>query len=167
MKDPVFDHRHRNDYALFGGIAAILYIIPVWYFLQKATYQSSGIVYIGTILFMFVILAYQLKLMRRKSDHQSAWRMAAAGHIVILLGITLAVILSLLLCLIYGPNSSAIELIFLTATIGNFGVGAFISVLCAYVIKPNQTKDETPEIFQDTETTEPSSNIVHHQGITH
>ena len=166
MKDPVFDHRHQREYALFGAIAAILYIIPVWYFLQNATYQAAGIVYIGTILFMFVIFAYHLKLIRRQSDYKSAWRMAVAGHIVILVGIMLSVILSLLLCLIYGPNGSALQVIFLTATIGNFGTGAFISVLCSYVIKPNQTKDETPEILQDTETIEPSSNVVHHPGIT-
>ena len=162
MKDPVFDRRHQREYILLGAIGALLYIIPVWYFLQKAIYQAAGIVYIGTILFMFVILAYHLKLIGRRSDYKSAWRMAVAGHMVVVVGITLSVIFSLLLCIIYTPGSSAVQLIFLTATIGNFGAGAFISILCSYVIKPNQTRDKTPGIMQDTETIEPSSNVVHH-----
>ena len=188
MKDPVFDSRHLKEYALFGGIAAVLYIIPVWYFLQTATYQASGIIYIGTILFMFVILIYSIKLSRRRSDYKSVWRMIVAGHMAVLVGILISVILSILLCFVYIPgfmsgnsgdsflknspteynidNEGTIQIIFLTATVANFGAGAFIALLCSYVIKPNQTDDETPSVLQDAETTEPSSNVVHHRGIT-
>ena len=181
MQDPVFDRRHLREYLVYGTIAGILYTVPVWFFLHKATYQASGIAYIGCILFMFVILIYSIRLNQRKSDYQSAWRMIVAGHMAVLAGIIISVFLSILLCLIYIPGflggnkpaennidtTSAIQAIFLTATVGNFGVGAFISLLCSYVIKPNQTTDETPEVLQDTEATEPSSNVVHHPGITH
>jgi hypothetical protein len=182
MQDPVFDRMHLREYAIYGGIAGLLYVIPVWYFLHTATYQASGILYIGCILFMFVILIYSIRLTRRRSDYQSAWRMIVAGHLAVLVGILISVVLSIILCFVYIPgfvngnkaptessidNTGAIQIIFLTATVANFGVGAFISLLCSYVIKPNQTNDETPEVLQDSETIEPSSNVVHHPNITH
>jgi len=163
MKVSYFDKQHIKEYLLYGTLAAILFAVPVWYFLYKADYLNSWMVYSGSIFFMFVIILYCIKLSKREPEYQSTWMMVIVSHFAVLTGIVLSVILSLILCFIYIPDfmtghssSSFLEnaptyanpknigtlfQIFIPATVENFGVGGFIAVLAPYVFKRNQTKD--------------------------
>ena len=164
MRNPVLNRQHARDYFLYGGAAAILFVLPVWYFLARADYEQSWVVYSGTILFMFAIMAYAIRLVRLPQDQKSAVGMLMAGHLVILTGILLSVLFSGILCLVYIPgfmsghsadgflqntpsglnrnNTGTVFQVFVPATLGNLGAGSFISVIISYALKPNQTKDK-------------------------
>lgn len=163
MENPVFNRQHAKEYFLYGGAAALLFAAPVWYFLARAEYEQSWVVYGGCILFMFAIMAYSIRLTKRGADRKSAVRMLMAGHLAVLTGILLAVFFSGVLCLVYIPgfmsghsadgflqhappglnrnNTGTVFQVFFPATLGNLGAGSFISVIISYVLKPNQTKD--------------------------
>ena len=46
-------------------------------------------------------------------------------------------------------NSGTLMLIFTSTIFENYGGGAFISAIIAYAVKPNQTEDQTPTIFEE------------------
>jgi len=119
---------------------------------------------------MLVIMIYALKLAKRKPDFDSTWFMIIEGQIAVAVGIVVSVIGSFILCCIYVPefvsggsadflryapgglnvhNSGTLGLIFITSTVENYGAGGFISAMIAYAIKPNQTQDQTPLIFEE------------------
>jgi hypothetical protein len=93
------------------------------------------------------------------------------GQVTVVIGIVVSVIGSIILCCFYVPefvngagndnlllnapgsvnvkNSGTLEFIFLTAIFVNYMAGAFISAMIAYAVKPNQTEDQTPTIFEE------------------
>lgn len=171
MANILFDRRHMREYGLWGTVAGLAYAIPVLVYLAMANYYYTAILFIGSILFMFVVLAYTLKLTRRRPEYKSTWAMIIASHMVILTGIIVSVLVSLVLCFVFIPgfmsgnsddgflrkspdamninNSGTLMLIAMTATLVNFGVGGVISIVAAYAVKLNQTKDRTPTILQE------------------
>jgi len=113
---------------------------------------------------MFVIMLYVIKLSRRQPEHKSSWMMIIAAHIAVLVGIIFSVLLTTVLCFFYIPgfmsagskdvlanappalntkNFSLITLLYLCATVENFGAGGFMAILGPYVFKRNQTTDKT------------------------
>lgn len=152
-------------------MAGLAYAIPVLVYLAMANYYYTAILFIGSILFMFVVLSYTLKLTRRRPEYKSTWSMIIASHMVILTGIIVSVLVSFILCFVFIPgfmsghsdegflhkspdamnvhNSGTLMLIAMTATLVNFGVGGVISIVAAYAAKLNQTKDRTPTILQE------------------
>lgn len=171
MANQLFDRRHLREYSLWGIIAGLAYSIPVLIYLAVANYYYTATLFIGCILFMFVVLSYTLKLTRRRPEYKSTWSMIIAGHMVVLIGIITSILASLLLCFIFIPgfmsgnsddgfirrapeainvnNSSTLMLIAMTATLVNFGVGGVINIVVAYAVKHNQTKDRTPTVLQE------------------
>lgn len=170
MANLLMDERHRREYMLWGMLAGLAYTIPVLVYLSLANYYYSAILFIGCILFMFVLLVYSLRLTRRRPEYKSTWSMIIAGHLVILVGIIISVLVSFILCFIYIPgflsgnsddsflrrspeainsnNMSTIMLIAMTATLVNFGVGGVITIVVSYAAKLNQTKDKSPSILK-------------------
>jgi hypothetical protein len=113
---------------------------------------------------MFVIMLYSMKLSGRKPEYKSAWMMIIASHFAILAGIILSVLFTTILCFFYipgflsGDSTNALQdaptgtnnqnwnillMLYLCATVVNFGAAGFIAVLGPYVFKKNQTKDKT------------------------
>lgn len=165
MDRTLFDRRHLKEYLLYGSLAGLAYVIPVWYFLYKANYYDTAALFLGSIFFMFVIFMYSLKLTKRSPDYKSAWMMILEGQAVVFAGIIASVLCTLILCFIYIPgfmtgnspgaylkhapsglnahNQGTLSIMMMTATLENFGAGGFISLLASYAIKPNQTKDKS------------------------
>lgn len=161
--NPAFDKRHLKEYLYYGLAAGILFSLPTWYYLHEADSRNGWVIYCGTILFMFVIMRYVMTLTRRRTDYKSTWVMITAGHMAVLAGIVVAVLLCLSLCFIYIPgfftgasdssflenarpefnrhNEGTIFQIFFPATLLNFGVGGFMTIVVSYALKLNQTKD--------------------------
>lgn len=164
------NQKHITEYLFYGGLAALVFMVPTWYFLHTADYNNAWIVYLGCILFMFVIMFYCYQLSRRRPDYKSTMMMMAAAHIAIAVGVALSVLVSLILCFLYIPgfmsgdspdsyltdapsftnhnNFGTIFQIFFPATLVNFGAGSFIAILAPYVFKINQTKDKELRIKQ-------------------
>jgi hypothetical protein len=171
MANLLFNKKHLKEYVIYGSVAGISHALAVWYFLYRANYYASPILFVGSFFFMFVIMAYSLKLTKRRSDYKSTWGMLIAGQMAVFVGIAVSVICSLILCYLYIPgfingggvdaflrnapgglnvnNTGTLEIIFITATFENYGAGAFISAMIAYALKPDQTKDQTPTIFEE------------------
>lgn len=89
--------------------------------------------------------------------------MIIAAHFAILVGIAVSVLLTFILCFAYIPgflsgystpiiedvplgldprNSDTVFLLFVCATVENFGAAGFMAVLGPYVFKLNQTKNK-------------------------
>lgn len=172
MKDILFNRQHLREYLTYGIIAAIAFAIPVWIFFFIKDYNYLGLLFVGSILFFFVIMAYAYKLSSRRPEYKSAWMMIKAAHLATFAGVAFSVILSTLLCLIYIPgflsgnsnnviddsplglnnqNWSFLGLLYICATVANLGVGGFIGVLGPYVFKRNQTKDKTTPQARESE----------------
>jgi amino acid transporter len=164
MKNSLYNKRHLKEYLTYGFLASLAYTIPVLVFFFYRDYNQLEIVYLGSIFFMFVIMAYVMRLSKRRPEYKSSWMMIIAAHIAVLVGIVFSVLFTILLCFIYIPgflsgnstgilkdvprafaekNSSLLMLLFICATIENFGVGGFIAILGPYVFKKNQTKDKS------------------------
>lgn len=169
MTNILFNKQHLKEYLVYGSCAGLLYMFLVWLFLHKPDYYALPV--IGSVVFMFVIMAYALKLTRRISENLSVWVMIIAGQMAVAVGIIISMIGSFLLCYLYAPaflnngnnngyppnaadghngnNPDATRLIFICATFGSYAAGAFISALIAYALKPDQTQDATAEIFEE------------------
>lgn len=163
MKNILFNRQHIRDYLLYGTAAGLLFSITTFIFLYSADYNNAYLVFLGSGLFPFPILAYLYKLSKRRGDYRSTMQMSLAGHLAVLLGIVVSVLLSLVLCFIFIPGflsgddrrfladapqayqlrtSGTILYIFMAATLENFGAGGFAALLGPYVFKRNQTKDK-------------------------
>ena len=171
MPNILFDARHRREYTLWGILAGVAYALPVMAYLAMRNYYYTATVFIGCILFMFIIMIYSAKLTKRRPEYKSTWMMIIASHFVILVGIITAVVLSFLLCLVFIPgflsgnspgsfmqrspdamnihNTGVLMIIVMTSTLVNFGVGGVISIIVSYAGKLNQTKDRTPTVLRE------------------
>ena len=145
----LFNRKHFKEYTVYGGIAGICHSLTVWYFLHQSNDHGAGILFIGSIFFMFVIMIYAIRLTKQPPDNKRTWGMLISGQIAVLSGIVVSVISSIILCSIYMPAAGSVVLIFVTAIFENYGAGAFMSAMVAYALKPNQTVDRTPEIFEE------------------
>ena len=173
MKNILYNRQHMREYLLYGLIAALAFIIPVWIFFFYPDYSQIGLFFVGSMLFMFVILWYSIKLSGRRPEYKSTWMMIIAAHFAILVGIVISVLLATILCFIYIPgfmsgdstnvlddapkglnnqNWNLLSILFLCATVANFGAGGFIAVLGPYVFKKNQTKDKTAVLDPEVKT---------------
>lgn len=151
----LFNRKHFKEYVVYGSIAGVCHSLTVWYYLGNSNSGNAAILFIGSIFFMFVIMVYAITLTKRRRDQVRTWGMLISGQITVLTGVAVSVIIALILCSFY--RSGSIELIFVTATFGNYGAGAFMSAMIAYALKPDQTVDRTPEIFE--ELVKPGINI--------
>ena|SRR5688572_22447493 len=165
MINPLVDKRHLKEYVLFGLAAAIVFTIPVIIFLSQNQYENFYYLFIGSGLFMLVILYYAYKLLYRPYDKKRVMSMVIAGHLATLTGVIFSCILATICFLFFffgnsptvpvdrvvenvpatiQPNQSIslLLMIYAVATIANFSVGSFISVVTAYAGKVNQTRNK-------------------------
>src|SRR6476659_36534 len=95
MKNPTFDRKHINEYLLYGGIAAVLYMIPVMIFLSKSKFETLYYLYLGCALFMPAIFFYSYRLLYHRYDEKRAVSMLIAGLLATLSGVIIACILAI------------------------------------------------------------------------
>jgi len=176
MKNSLYNRTHIWEYLIYGLFSAIVFIIPVWIYLYQADYEKTWFVFSGSIFFMFVIMAYAWKLCKRRPDYKSTWMMIMASHLAVFTGILFSVIFTTILCFIYIPdflsahsenvfgnaptgvnnhNFNSISLLYVCATVENYGAGGFIGALAPYVFKRNQTKDRTAVLDPDLRNPKP------------
>lgn len=172
MKTPIFNRKHLTEYIGYGAIAAFLYLTTLFFYLQSNRYENTYYLYVGNGLFLLTIFLYNIKLLYRSYDKRRAVSMLIAGHLTTLAGVTLTVVLSLIMALIYFPAlfsempadevlhnapansaphrpSGLLFMVYINAIICNFAAGAFISIMVSYAGKLNQTKDKPAHL--DTE----------------
>jgi hypothetical protein len=164
QKNSLYNKKHLQEYLLYGALAALCYIIPALVFFADLDYNRIWILFLGSILFMFAIMLYALKLSKRRPEYKSSWMMVIASHFVIVTGVIFSVLITVLLCFIFIPrflsghsadvlsdapaslndrNTNLIMILFLCATLANYFTGSFVAVLGHYVFKKDQTEDKS------------------------
>lgn len=176
MKNPIVDRKHLKEYALWGSISAVCYMIPVLIFMSNHKYENLYLLYVGCALFMPPMFFYAYRLLNRPYDRKRATSMVIAGHLATIAGVIISCILVTIAMLFFFPDlyhsqpSQAIipnanaqnlvdqpgDLLFMiiaTAVIGNFGVGSFITLLTSYSGKRDQMKDSPSNLEAHTQNT--------------
>lgn len=160
MRNSVFDADHLKDYALFGTLAGIFFAMTVWFFLYNADYTQTWIMFIGSAFFMFVIMLFVIKLHSQDYSEEGAKSIVYAGHLSMISGIIVSVILCLYLTdsykgqvlarqhislRVFNVNSLDFFRLFLPGIFVAFLAGSFISLMMGYASKWIQPKRTVAE----------------------
>lgn len=161
----MFKKIHWKHYLPYAVAAAIVYCIPVAFYLNRANFGAAWLLYLGNFLFLIVIVAFLFSFNRRREENASTTSMLAAGHITTAMGIVISVVLCFILLLVFVPgifHSGTTEKVlqnapvntvkdktgglsftmFINAIIGNQCVGSFASFMFPYTLKRDQTKEK-------------------------
>jgi len=158
---------HWRQYLGFAIAAAIVYAIPVLFFLKLANYTDTWLLFLGNLLFLFVITAFLLSFNRRRNQDASTVTMLAAGHIAMGMGVVIACLLCFILLMILVPGifnggnadkmladapANTVKdktggmtfMIFADAVFGNIVAGSSASIIFPFVLKKNQKNETVP-----------------------
>lgn len=147
-----------------GVIAAFLFSIPVFIYLNEATYRSSWLLYSGSFLFLIVIWLHTFFDSQRRQHNESTVALVFNSHLATITGIIFSCLLCFLLLVIMVPGylspgmADKIQTgepvntikdktgglsfeVFMAATFINFSVGSFTSIVLPFSLKRNQAKD--------------------------
>lgn len=155
--------KYITPYIGYSLLAAILYCIPVIIFVRDPTFSQSWLLYLGNALFLGAIAFFMLTYNKKRRENAPATSMLMAGHITSILGVILAVILSLIILVLFVPglfsstpdvvleegpatsntgNTHGLTfMILLDAVVGNIAAGSVASLLLSYTAKRDQTRD--------------------------
>lgn len=150
---------------LFGAIAAVVFCVPVFFFIQLAQYAGAWLLYLGSFLFMAVVAYNIIRESKKRGGNESTVALVFASHVVTIAGIIISCLVSFLLLSIMVPgylgkgmadklltgepahslkdktDGLSID-VFMAATIINFSVGSFVSIIFPFYLKRNQTRDK-------------------------
>lgn len=152
---------HWQRYLAYAIVAAILFAIPVIFYLIKANYTQAWLLYLGNFLFLFVITAFLFSFNKRRKHDASTISMLTAGHITTLMGVVIACLLCLILVLVLGVSEHKVLaqapantikgkaggmnfIIFANAVFGNIVAGSTASIIFPFVLKRDQTREAVP-----------------------
>jgi flagellar basal body-associated protein FliL len=159
---------HWKQYLPYAFAASVAYCIPVVFFIRDASYTQTWLLYIGNFLFLFIIAAFLFSFNRKRKQNAGTVAMVTAGHIVTVMGIILAVLLSTILMMllipgffdagmadkvmddapannIKGKTNGLVFEIIVDAIVGNVSAGSFASILFPFALKGDQTREEVPK----------------------
>ena len=145
-------------------IAAISFCIPVYFYIQYASYRGSWLLYLGSFLFLAVMFTNNLIENKKRGENESTVALMFISFVTTVTAIILCCLICFLLLVIFVPgylSSGAADKvltdvpvntisdktggmsfdIFMTATIVNFSVGSFAGIILPFYSKRNQTRD--------------------------
>lgn len=144
--------------------AAVVFSIPVFFYLYDATYRESWLLFLGNFLFLVVIWIHTLRDNKKRSQNESTVSMVFASHMATISGVLISCLLCFLLLIFLVPGyldsgmagktltdepaniihdktgGLSFE-VFLSATVINFSVGSFAGIILPFYSKRNQTRD--------------------------
>jgi hypothetical protein len=147
-----------------AAIAGLLFSIPAYFFIRFGSYTGSWLLYMGSFLFLIVIWVNTLQENKKRGENESTIALVFNSHITTIAGILVACLLSFLLLAIFVPGYLSPGVadkvltnepatmgvgktkglsfeVFMAATIINFSVGSFSSIILPFYSKRNQTRD--------------------------
>ncbi|HVW63057.1 MAG TPA: hypothetical protein VHC48_23565 [Puia sp.] len=159
---------HWKKYLKYGIIAAILFCIPVFFFLKDITWSQSWLLYLGNALFMVVVAVTLVLFNRQQKSSASSTSLVLAGVIVTVLGIIISCLICILLLSIMIPglyhsgtpgkvltgepvnavpdrSRGPVYMVLFNATMGNICTGLFICIIFPFTLKSDQTKEKTQQ----------------------
>jgi hypothetical protein len=156
-----------KPYLIYGLLGAVVYLIPVIIFLSNPDYSQAWLLYLGNLLFLFVIVAFLYAFNRKRSENAGTMAMLAAGHIATAFGVVISCLLAFILLIImvpgylepgitdkvltgepanttYDKTRGLSFMVFITAIIGNISAGSFVSIIFPFAMKADQTRERVP-----------------------
>lgn len=147
-----------------GFTAAILFSIPAFVYIKRASYSSSWLLYLGSFLFLVTIWLYTFNDSSKRQHSESTVALAFASHAATITGIIFAVAIAFILLsimipgylsagpigriqtgepvtLVKGRTDGLSFEVFFAATIINFSVGSFTGIVLPFAVKRNQKRD--------------------------
>ena len=160
----MFKRLNLLSYLKYSLIAAIVYCIPVAIFVKNGTYTDAWLLYLGNGLFLCPIAIFLLSFNRKRKENASSISMLFAGHATAVMGILVACLISFIILIIFIPGifhsgtagkvlteapvttvrdktNGLIFMVFTNAIVGNISTGSFASIIFAFSIKRDQTKE--------------------------
>jgi hypothetical protein len=149
---------------IYGGLAALLACIPIFFYIRDASYTQSYLIYVGSFFFAVVIAIHTLRVNKKRGGNESTVFMVFESHVVTLIGVIIACIVCFLLLTIFVPGylsegpagkvmtdapPNSLEdktnglsfKVFMGAILFNFSMGSFVSLVFPFYSKRNQKKD--------------------------
>ncbi|MBV9962889.1 MAG: hypothetical protein JO072_11645 [Parafilimonas sp.] len=138
-----------RSFIIYGIISSVVYLIPAIIFIERETYASIWLLYLGNAFFLCSIFIFMIVYKKPSDKNTVKLFMLYAGHIVSVLGILISCFLLLLILLIFKPSffrtniqniSGGVNLgysLFINAVIANISAGSFASIITSYASRSN------------------------------
>jgi len=149
----------------FSIAAAIVYCIPVYYYMKQMTYEESYILYVGNFLFASVIGVFIAWFYKQHERSIGTIRLVVIGGKAAVAGIAIACILVTVMLFIFAPqvftrasaenamlkgapaqfagkNLGFGQILYINTVLGNMGASFFISLLIPFSVMKNIYPDE-------------------------
>ena len=88
----------------FGVIAGLIFCIPAYIYIVRASYKDSWLLYVGSMLFFALIVADLLVFNKRRGGNESTVSMVFESHITTLIGVVTSLLVCLLMLMIMVPG---------------------------------------------------------------
>jgi hypothetical protein len=157
-----------RPYLVHAFIAALVYSIPVYFFIRQPLYQKAWLLYLGNFLFVIVIVLFILSFSRKRNNNAGVLATLTAGNIATALGTVLSFVFALLLLITFIPGEFSYGtadkwlkgapanmildktrglnfMVIANSFVGNISFGSFVSILFPFALKGDQTKEKVPE----------------------
>jgi hypothetical protein len=133
-------------YIWFAFAAAFVYAIPVYFFIGKADYTKSWLLFAGNFLFMLVIGFFLFYISRSGLRPYRMLTMITAGQKQVLRSLLFCLGAGIILLIILAPGKFMINkpantihdktngidfMVIINSVIGNFFTGSFVTVILA------------------------------------
>ena len=146
-----------------GALAALLFCITAFIYIQSADYTLSWIMYVGSFLFLIVIWTYTMRENKKRKENESTVSLIFASHVTTIIGVIISCVICFLLLILLVPGflggdtgkvltdepaNTVIDRteglsanVFIVASLVNFSVGSFAGIILPFYTKRNQTRD--------------------------
>ncbi len=145
-------------YIKWALIAAIVYCIPMFFFLRTTEFKEVWLLYLGSAFFMVVIASSLLSLNGRYGGNSTTRTLITSGHVITVMAIVVAFIITLILTffmvpeiyqkgageIVHGKPDSLDSITFIVAVgvvVINFAAGSIPSIILPQTMKQNQTTE--------------------------
>ena len=145
-----------KSFLIYGIISSVVYLIPAIIFIERETYASIWLLFLGNAFFLCSVFTFMLVYKKPSDKNTVKLFMLYAGHIVSVLGIVISCVLLLVIVLIIKPSlfhagvqniSGGTNLafsLFVNAVIGNISAGSFASIITAYASRSKYVQTTEP-----------------------
>jgi hypothetical protein len=155
----MFKHPLFKIFIGFAFAAAMVYCVPVYFFIGQADYTKSWLLFTGNFLFMLVIGSFLFYISRSAFRPFSMLSMMTAGQKQVLRSVLCCLIAGIILLIILVPGKYMMNkpantihdktngidfMVIANSVIGNFFTGSFVTVILAASLTGRLKKNKKP-----------------------
>lgn len=155
----------KTFYFITAIIIAAISSIPMIYFVKSGRYENIWLLYLGDSIFLFCMIGITAYINKTKRNDAPTGSMLVAGHWITFLATITVCIITFIVLWIYIPDifspgltnkslaaqptnmvedktGGLLYILFGHAILATFSAGSFATIITAYTIKKDQTKDK-------------------------